>query len=63
MPSTVAHRDTHAYDQNFHALEIVPNTRLETLLANADSYKINSIHHQGIKDLASDFEVEGRCPD
>ena len=63
MPSTVAHRDTHAYDQNFHALEIVPNTRLETLLANADSYKINSIHHQGIKDLASGFEVEGRCPD
>jgi putative glutamine amidotransferase len=25
--------------------------------------KINSIHHQGIKDLAADFVVEARCPD
>ena len=25
--------------------------------------RVNSIHHQGIKDLAPDFEVEARCPD
>jgi putative glutamine amidotransferase len=27
------------------------------------SYKINSVHHQGIKELAPDFVVEARCPD
>lgn len=62
-PSTAAHRDAQAYDQNFHALEIVPKTRLDALLAGASSYKINSIHHQGIKDLAPGFVVEARCPD
>jgi putative glutamine amidotransferase len=51
------------YDQNFHTLEIVPESRLEALLAGASSYKINSIHHQGIKDLAPGFVVEARCPD
>ena len=25
--------------------------------------RVNSIHHQGIKDVAPDFEVEARCPD
>jgi putative glutamine amidotransferase len=24
---------------------------------------VNSIHHQGIKDLAPGFDVEARCPD
>jgi putative glutamine amidotransferase len=42
---------------------VVPKTRLSLLLAGSSSYKINSIHHQGIKDLAPGFEVEARCPD
>jgi putative glutamine amidotransferase len=29
----------------------------------AGSYKINSIHHQAVKDLAPGFVVEARCPD
>ncbi|MGZ5779571.1 MAG: gamma-glutamyl-gamma-aminobutyrate hydrolase family protein [Burkholderiaceae bacterium] len=62
-PEASTHRDADIYDQNFHALEIVPHTRLETLLAGARNLKINSIHHQGIKDLAPGFVVEARCPD
>jgi putative glutamine amidotransferase len=62
-PSTAAHRDAQAYDQNFHGLELVPKKRLNALLAGTSSYKINSIHHQGIKDLAPGFVVEGRCPE
>lgn len=62
-PEALVHRDAQVYDQNFHDLELVPNTRLETLLAGASSYKINSIHHQGVKDLAPGFIVEARCPD
>jgi len=62
-PEALKHRDAEVYDQNFHGLELVPETRLSQLLARASSYKINSIHHQGIKDLAPDFVVEARCPD
>lgn len=62
-PSPITHRDAGTYDQNFHTVEIVPETRLAALLATVSSYKINSIHHQGIKRLAEGFEVEARCPD
>ncbi len=62
-PGALAHRDADRYDHNFHPLEIVPDSRMQALLAGAPSCKINSIHHQGIKDLAKDFVVEARCPD
>ena len=62
-PDALVHRDADSYDLNFHALDLVPNTRLSELLADAQSLKINSIHHQGIKDLAAGFVVEARCPD
>ncbi|WP_332777937.1 gamma-glutamyl-gamma-aminobutyrate hydrolase family protein [Polaromonas sp.] len=62
-PGARAHRDGQVYDQHFHNLELVPQTRLSALLAGTKSYKINSIHHQGIKDLAPGFVVEARCPD
>ena len=62
-PEAVAHRDADTYDQHFHQLEILPGTRLGTLLAGVDSHKINRIHHQGIKDLAPGFVVEARCPE
>jgi putative glutamine amidotransferase len=57
------HRDSQAYDRHFHTLEIVPETRLSALFTVANSYKINSIHHQGIKQLAPGFVAEAHCPD
>ncbi len=63
LDGLVLHGGAEVYDQNFHTLEVVPNTRLSRLLAGAESCKINSIHHQGIKDLAPGFVVEARCPD
>ena len=62
-PDSLVHRDADRYDHNFHQLEIVPETRLQELLAGAQRCKINSIHHQGIKRLAEGFVVEARCPD
>ena len=63
QPGALVHRDGQIYDNNFHTLDIVPGSRLGRLLPDASSYKINSIHHQGIKDLAPGFAVEARCPD
>jgi putative glutamine amidotransferase len=62
-PEALQHRDAERYDLNFHTLELVPKTRLSSLLQGASSYKINSVHHQCIKDLAPGFAVEARCPD
>jgi putative glutamine amidotransferase len=63
QPGALVHRDGQIYDNNFHTLDIVPGSRLSQLVPDAASYKINSIHHQGIKDLAPGFAVEARCPD
>ena len=62
-PEALVHRDGEAYDRLFHDVQLVPGTRLETLLSQNSSRKINSIHHQGIKDLAPGFVAEALCPD
>ncbi len=63
QPQALTHRDAGLYDRNFHALEIVPGTRLAQLYAGTSRATVNSVHHQGIKALATDFVVEARCPD
>jgi len=62
-PQALLHRDAERYDHHFHQLELVPKTRLSALLNGAESHKINSVHHQCIKDLAPGFEVEALCPE
>jgi putative glutamine amidotransferase len=62
-PQARLHRDGEAYDRHFHPVQVVAGTRLENLLGACASEKINSIHHQGIKDLAPDFVAEALCPD
>jgi putative glutamine amidotransferase len=37
------------------------NSKLYKLLNGAKTAKVNSIHHQGIKDLAPNFVVEAFC--
>ena len=59
----LVHRDGQIYDQQFHTVSIEPKSRLSAILAGVTSCKINSIHHQSIKDLAPGFVVEARCPD
>ena len=62
-PEALVHRDAAAYDLNFHTLNVLPNTRMAQLLPSGSGAKINSVHHQGIKDLAPGFAVEATCPD
>ena len=61
-PDAVAHRELGRYEHNFHEVEIVPGTRLAQLYPDVQRATMNSIHHQGIKDLAPGFVVEVRCP-
>jgi putative glutamine amidotransferase len=56
------HRDAAAYEHNYHEVDIVPGTRLAELLG-AERHRTNSIHHQGIKEVAPGFRVEAVSPD
>ena len=58
VPGALRHRDAEVYDQNFHSVEIVPGSRLAALYPDAGRVRVNSIHHQAIKDLAPGFAVE-----
>ncbi len=58
LPQALVHRDAAVYDHNFHTVEIQPCSRLSQLYPGAHQVKVNSIHHQAIKDLARGFVVE-----
>ncbi len=61
-PESLVHRDAAIYDLNFHEIEVVADSKLGTVLAGAERTRINSVHHQAVKDLAPGFVVEARCP-
>jgi putative glutamine amidotransferase len=58
----VRHRDAMLYDRNVHAVDFEPGTRLARVFEGTRSATVNSVHHQGVKDLAPGFVVEARCP-
>jgi putative glutamine amidotransferase len=62
-PDAIAHREAALYDGHFHDVEFVAGSRLAQLYPGIGRAKVNSVHHQAIKDLASGFVVEARCPD
>lgn len=52
------HVDAEAFDQHFHDIEVVPDTPLARACRGCTTGRVNSIHHQGVKDLAPGFFVE-----
>jgi putative glutamine amidotransferase len=58
VPDSFIHRDAVTYDQNFHSVEIVAGSGLSKLYPGVERVRVNSIHHQGIKDLSPEFEAE-----
>jgi putative glutamine amidotransferase len=62
-PEARSHREASLYDQLFHEVEFVPGTELAALMNGTPRAKVNSVHHQAIKDLAPGFVVEARSPD
>ena len=62
-PEARVHRDAAIYDRNFHDVEFVAGSALASLYPNMKTAKVNSVHHQGIKDLAAGFVVEATSPD
>jgi len=58
VADSFVHRDAAIYDLNFHSVDIVPGSRLSTLYPGVERVRVNSIHHQAIKDLSPEFEAE-----
>jgi putative glutamine amidotransferase len=62
-PGAPPHREASLYDRHFHDVAFVPGTRLAELYPGVARAKVNSVHHQAIKELAPGFVVEARSPD
>ncbi|MCC5939553.1 MAG: gamma-glutamyl-gamma-aminobutyrate hydrolase family protein [Lunatimonas sp.] len=53
----ILHRDAEAYDNLKHEVTLVPDRLLAQLYGKVGDCQVNSVHHQGIKDLGKDLEV------
>jgi len=58
LRSQYTHRDPDIYDQCQHPIVIEPTSYLAKLYPHEKVVKVNSIHHQCIKDLAGNLIVE-----
>jgi putative glutamine amidotransferase len=59
-PGPTVHRDWEIYDQNFHGLRM--EGRLAAL-AGASETRVNSVHHQAVRELGAGLVVEAHAPD
>jgi putative glutamine amidotransferase len=55
---SISHRDTALYERALHDVTLVRGTRLAQLYPGMQQAKINSIHHQSVKDLGRDLVIE-----
>lgn len=56
------HKCRERYDDLHHELDVVPGTVLEELFAD-EPRVVNSVHHQGVREVGASLEVMARSPD
>lgn len=54
------HRRADVYEKNSHEIEFTAGSRLQEIYGGIKTAKVNSIHHQAIKEVADGLEVEAR---
>ncbi len=62
-PGASLHRDWDAYEDNIHRVTIESRSGLSRLYPGVTRAAINSVHHQGVKDLGAELRVEARSSD
>ena len=60
VPGSLVHRDWDVYDELSHDIEIASDSRLAEIYPGQDRARVNSVHHQSIKDLAPSLQVAAR---
>jgi putative glutamine amidotransferase len=58
LPAAVSHRDPAKYEAALHDVSFVAGSKLAQLYPGVGQSKINTIHHQAVKDLGRDLVIE-----
>ena len=58
VTQAISHRDADLYERALHDVNLIQGTRLAQMYPSIRQAKINSIHHQAVKDLGRDLVVE-----
>ena len=61
VAGSIPHRNIELYDGYFHGVRFAKGGLLEEIYTNEKFQTVNSIHHQGIKDLGSGLLIEAYC--
>lgn len=56
-PDTIKHRDAIVYDRVNHEVVLTQGELLDKMYAGVEAPRVNSVHHQGVKDLGKDLKV------
>ncbi len=59
-PKAASHREASLYDRHFHEIEFMAGSRLGELYPGVPRARVNSVHHQAIRQLAPGWVVEAR---
>jgi len=62
-PEVLVHRDAEQYDHIAHDITFTKDKILAKIYRDDPASKVNSIHHQSIKNLGHNLEVLAECPD
>ena len=61
-PSNIIHKQEKPYDRPVHQVEFPPGSLLRALL-NEETLSVNSLHHQGVKELSGVLEATAQAED
>lgn len=61
-PEAIQHRDADLYDQLHHEVVINEGSWLSTIYPQVKRTRVNSVHHQAIKNLGKDLTIEATSP-
>jgi len=62
IPTIAAHRSAELYDRICHPIAFEPNSLFEGLYGKIVDPQVNTVHHQGIKDLGKNLRVQATSP-
>lgn len=60
VKGSLHHRDWNIYDKNFHSVTFEKDGRLAKIFPDIKTSRVNTVHHQGLKDLGKGLKIEAR---